>query len=345
MAEKKNGNLLKLKKQLKEGILAPLYVFYGEEDYLREMYVDRVKDCVPDGGFPDFNNIKIEGRDVAFSEYDDAWESFPMMTEKKLIHIKDSGIFQLKSGKDEASTEEKKEFWTEKFKRISDDTVVIFDETSVDKRSALYKAAAKVGTVVEFTYLSEADLVTWVVKQFLNAKKKISKENAYYLITICDSGLASINNEIKKLIDFCDEEIYKTDIDRVVAKSMEVIVFELTDAIMLGNTQKAMETLADLKTVKENVFTLIYLMLSTFEKMLRVKLMNGAPQAEVASEIGVSLFVARKYINSAKGFSEDSLVWMLRRVAEIDLAIKEGRVEEWNALEQYVAECIYRSHK
>ena len=30
---------------------------------------------------------------------------------------------------------------------------------------------------------------------------------------------------------------------------------------------------------------------------------------------------------------------------EIDLAIKEGRVEEWNALEQYVAECIYRSHK
>ena len=67
---------------------------------------------------------------------------------------------------------------------------------------------------------------------------------------------------------------------------------------MLGNTQKAMETLADLKTVKENVFTLIYLMLSTFEKMLRVKLMNGASQAEVASGIGVPLFVARKYINS-----------------------------------------------
>lgn len=36
---------------------------------------------------------------------------------------------------------------------------------------------------------------------------------------------------------------------------------------------------------------------------------------------------------------------MVRRVAEIDLAIKEGRIEDWNALEQYVAECIYRSHK
>ena len=116
-------------------------------------------------------------------------------------------------------------------------------------------------------------------------------------------------------------------------------------AAMLVIMSLACIQLADLKTVKENVFTLIYLMLSTFEKMLRVKLMNGASQAEVASGIGVPLLVARKYINSAKGFSEDSLVWMLRRVAEIDLAIKEGRVEEWNALEQYVAECIYRSHK
>ena len=79
--------------------------------------------------------------------------------------------------------------------------------------------------------------------------------------------------------------------------------------------------------------------------MLRVKLMDGAPQAEVELEIGVPLFVARKNINSAKGFSEDSLVWIVRRVAEIDLAIKEGRIEDWNALEQYVAECIYRSHR
>ena len=62
MAEKKNGNLLKLKKQLKECILAPLYVFYGEEDYLREMYVNRVKDCVPDGGFPDFNHRQKKKR-------------------------------------------------------------------------------------------------------------------------------------------------------------------------------------------------------------------------------------------------------------------------------------------
>lgn len=346
MAKKSNDALINLKNQLKEGVLSPLYVFYGEEDFLRDIYVKRVVDCVPDGGFPEFNHIKLEGKDVPFSEYDDAWESFPMMTDKKLIHIKNSDIFSMKraeKGEVTASSEDKKEFWTEKLKRISDDTVVIFDEMNVDKRSALYKAAAKAGTVVEFTYLSDADLVTWVVKQCLNAKKKMSKENAYYLITLCDPGLNNVNNELQKLLDYSDEEIYRSDIDKVVSKSMQVIVFELTDAIMAGNTAGAMATLADLKTVKENPFTLLYLMQSNFEKLLHTKLMPGASQSEVASAVGVAPFIARKYIESARGFSVEALKWMVRRVAEIDLEIKEGRVSDWSALEQYVMECVYNS--
>lgn len=341
MAVKKTDDLLKLKKQIKENKLSPLYVLYGEEDFLRDIYVKRIIECVPDGGFPEFNHIRLSGADVPFSEYDDAWESFPMMTDKKLIHIKDSGIFSSKRNTGGASTEEKKEFWSEKLARISEDTVVIFDESSVDKRSALYKAAVKAGTAVEFNYLSDADLVTWVVKQCLNAKKRMSKENAYYLVTLCDPGLGNINNELKKLLDFCDEEIYKSDIDRVVSKSMQVIVFELTDAIMTGNVNKAFSTLNGLKTVKESAFNVMYLMLSSFEKMLKAKVMEYASQGEIASELGVAPFVARKYIESARGFSEDSLVWMVRRVAELDLAIKEGRVDEWTALEQYVTECIH----
>lgn len=340
MAAKKTDDLLKLKKQIKDNTLAPLYILYGEEDFLREIYVKRLINCVPDGGFPEFNHIRLAGADIPFSEYDDAWESFPMMTDKKLIHIKDSGIFSSKRSTGGASAEEKKQFWSEKLERISDDTVVIFDESSVDKRSALYKTAVKKGTAVEFNYLSDADLVSWIIKQCLNAKKRISKENAYYLMSLCDAGLGNINNELQKLLDFCGDEIYRTDIDRVVSKSMQVIVFELTDAIMAGNANKALAVLADLRTVKESAFTLLYLMLSSFEKMLHAKIMQSSPQGEIASELGVAPFIARKYIESARGFSESALVRMVRRVAEIDLEIKEGRTEEWTVLEQYVAECI-----
>lgn len=122
---------------------------------------------------------------------------------------------------------------------------------------------------------------------------------------------------------------------------MQVIVFELTDAIMAGNAARAMATLTDLKTVKENPFTMLYLMLSNFEKLLHTKLMQGATQSEIASELGVAPFIARKYMESANGFSIEALRWMVRRVAEIDLEIKEGKVDDWTALEQYVTECVY----
>ncbi len=338
-----NDDLIKLKKQLKDGKLSPLYLFYGDEEYLRETYVKRVTDMVPDGGFPEFNRIKLEGTDIPLSEYDDAWESFPMMTDKKLIHIKNSGIFkpQRKKKEDAATPEEKKEFWTEKFKRISDDTVVIFDEAAVDKRGVLYKAASKAGQVVEFNYMSEADLVTWVIKQCLDRKVKMSKENAYYLITLCDPGLNNLNNELNKLFEYCDGEILRSDIERVVSKSMQVVAFELTDAIMEGDAAKAMSVLGGIKTVDYNngAFSTLYLMLSNFEKLLRVKLMSDSPQTEIISALGLGPFIGRKYIERAALYSADSIRWMIKRVAEIDLAVKEGRVGEWDALEQYVMEC------
>ena len=334
MPKKKNDAIFEMKRQIRDNELKPLYLLFGEETYLRDLYCERIAAKIPDAGFEEFNRIKLEGADLPLSEYDDAIESFPMMTDKRLILIKDSGIF--KAPKDEV-----KKFWLEKFSRLADDTVIVFSEKDVDKRSATYKAAAKAGMAVEFEYLSEADLVTWVVKQCLDAKVKIDKSSAYYLISLCDPGLNNISNELNKLLTYCDKEILKSDIDRVVSKSLQVVVFELSDAIMTGNVKKALAVLTDLKTVKENAFTLLYLLYSTFDKMLHAKLMGRVSVQETAAAIGVSPFIARKYIDGAKGFSEDALVKMATRVPEIDLSIKEGRVSDWTALEQYVTECIH----
>lgn len=334
MPKKKNEALFELKRQIKDNTLKPLYLLFGEETYLRDLYCGRIASKIPDAGFEEFNNIKLEGSDLPLSEYGSAIDSFPMMTDKKLILIKDSGIFS-------APKEDIKKFWIEKFARLSDDTVIVFSEKDVDKRSATYKAAAKAGMAVEFEYLSEADLVTWVSKQCLDAKVKIDKSNAYYLISLCDPGLNNVNNELQKLLTYCDKEILKSDIDRVVSKSLQVIVFDLSNSIMTGNVKKALTVLTDLKTNGERAMSLLYPMYSTFDKMLHTKLMGRASIQEISAAIGVTPYIARKYIDSAKGFSLGALVKMVTRVPEIDLAIKEGQTDEWTALERYVVECIH----
>ena len=344
MAVKKENELAKLRMQIKGGDIKPLYLFYGEEDYLKELYINRIRNLIPDGGFPEFNHIYLTGS-LPFSEYDDAWEAFPMMSDKKLIVIKNSGIMKSgRAGKDEEShsTEENKNFWQEKLKHISDDTVVIFNEASVDKRSVIYKAIAKQGTVVEFKYMNDADLVTWVTKQCLDKKRKISEDTAARLVSRVDPGLNNLNSELQKLFDFCGEEILASDVDRVVSKSLNVITFDLTNAIMRGDAKGALSILNDIKAnSKESSFSILYLLLASFEKILHVKLLGRKSPSEIAAEIGAAPFIARRYIDSARGFSEDALVKMVTRVAEIDLEIKEGRVDEWTALYEYITECLH----
>ncbi len=335
MAKKSSGpSITDLKNELAQGKLRQIYLFYGEEGYIKRTYEKKIEALVPDNGFPEFNFLKFEGTDTTLDAYDDAWESFPMMTDKKLIIIRDSKIFK-------KANEETKQFWLEKFSRASEENVVIFNESEVDKRGVLYKAVQKAGLAIEFAYQSESDLITWVNRQALNAKVKMSKDCAAYLVGVVDPGLSNLTNEFNKLLDYCDGEITKSDIDRVVSKAMGIKIFDLTDAIMKRDAVTAMRVVNELRTSSESAFGILYLLESSAEKILKTKLTGSRNKYEVASAVGVAPFVADKYIASAAGFETEKLKRMITRVPEIDFEIKSGLVEQWAALERYIAECVH----
>lgn len=339
---KKSSELSTLREQIKENKLDNIYLFYGEEEFLKNKYVHDIRAQIPANGFEDFNHLTLNGHNIPLSEYDDAWESFPMMAERRFIYIKDSNIFRtIDSGVFKKPDEEKKQFWIDKLSNPPQDTIVIFDESTVDKRSVLYKALTKSGSVIEFKYQSETDLVTYTLGKALRANKKMQKDVAAYFVSLLDEGLLNLNNELDKLFTYCDEEITRHAVDKVVSKGLNIQVFELTDGIIDHNGQKAMTILAELKNSGERAFPILYLLLSNVQKLLKAKLYKGLPNAELAKKLGVGPYFVGKYIKSAEGFSEGMLIKMVTQIPEIDMEIKEGKVDEWTALEQYVAKAIY----
>ena len=341
-AAKKGSELPLLREQIRNNNLKNIYLFFGEEEFLKNKYVGDIRSLLPANGFEDFNHITFNGHNIPLSEYDDAWESFPMMAEKRFIYIKDSHIFRTTdSGLFKKPDEEKKQFWLDKLSNPPEDTVVVFDESSVDKRSVLYKALIKTGMAVEFVYQSEADLVTYTLNRALKAHKKMQKDVAAYFVSLLGEGLLNLNNELDKLFNYCDEEISRHAVDAVVSKGLNIQVFELTDGIIDHNGQKAMSILADLKNSGERAFPILYLILSNAQKLLKAKIYKNLPNAEIAKKLGVGPYFVGKYIKSAQGFSEGMLINMVARIPEIDLEIKEGKIDEWTALEQYVAQAIY----
>lgn len=334
----KEDNFLKLKKQLKVKVIGNLYLFFGEETFVKDAYIDYMLKLVPDDDFSDFNRIFLDGKDFDADRIDSSIDAFPVMSERKLIIVKDSGIFNSKSEQSGEATD----FWVSRLKNLPDFVTVIFDEYNVDKRSAAYKAVSANGLAVEFNYLKPYELTAWIVREAQKNGKKISKSAAEHLLELCDPGLNNIQNELKKLYNYCDGEIYESDIDKVVSKPISVIIFDLTDAISEKNNDAAMQILLRLKNSKSSAFGILYLLNSNFDKTLQTKLLlnENMPYASISERLKVSLSAVQKYADKAKRFSEEFLIDRICKTAEYDLKIKQGLIDEWTALIQYVTEAI-----
>ncbi len=331
----KDDSFLTLKKQLKSKELKSLYLFYGDEVFIRDMYLSEMLKLIPDDGFSDFNKIIIDGKDLTIERADDAINSFPVMSDKKIVVIKSSGIF--KSCPDDA-----KNFWQNIFSKLPTEVLLIFVETQIDKRSTLFKSANANGLCVDFAYMKDYEIVPWLMREASKSGKKISKDAAELLISLCDPGIINIKNQLDKLINYSGEEIYRSDIEKVVSKPMTLVVFEITDAIIEKNSDKAMSVILRMKENKESAFNILYLLSSAFDKMLYTKLAlaNGATFDTVSARLKLPPFIARKYADSAKKFSEDFLADKIAKTAMLDLSVKQGEVDEWTALFSYVFDCL-----
>lgn len=327
----KQSAVTELKKKLNSGNIDGIYLLYGQEVYIKDSYVKKMLDMTDDGGMSDFNKLVFDGEKVDIDEIEDAIESFPIMCEKKVILIKNSMIFS-------KAKEEIKQYWIKRLENIPDYLILIFDEKTIDKRNAVYKKISSVGTVVEFEVMNENDTVTWVERYVMNNGKKIAKDVSQYFVSVCDPGLSNVKNELDKLLCYCDNKIGKSDIDKIVSKAVSVRVFELTDHIMSKNPDGAMKILSDLKTIKEPATRLMYILSSTFDKMLysALAVAEGKSYQEIAPKIKATPYIAQKYANSARSFGENYLVDRIISAANTDLDIKNGLIGDWEALELYV---------
>ena len=82
-----------LDKQIKTGTLGNLYFFYGEEQFLLENKIKSMKNALLDADFADMNYVQFEEKKLNLSQLTDELMSVPVMSDKKMIVVKNSGLF------------------------------------------------------------------------------------------------------------------------------------------------------------------------------------------------------------------------------------------------------------
>lgn len=298
-----------------------LYVYYGEEDFLREYNANKTAEAVNLTN-PQMNLIKLT--DETIDKLPDNCEQLPFFDEKKVIMIRNSGLFT--SGKKvSAGTIEKVSNYLE---NAPDYAVIIFNEDNVDKRLTIYKKLSKIGKFEEVKYRELPDLTDWVCRGIKKCGAEIDTDAARYLAESCGPSMSYLYTEIQKLAALYQngEKINKELIDNVCMKSMQGIIFDLTDAIGMKNKKRALELTDELILKKEAEQFIVIMLYKHFRNMFLVKsaMEEGLASAEY---LGINPYVYRKLLGQVKNYSVKELYNILDKFAELDYKSKKSEID------------------
>ena len=191
-----------------------LYLLYGEESYLLETRLKKLKKEFGEM-INGINFVQIDADTISELISDIETPAFGYPT--KLIVAKNTGLFKkekrtskskstkidVKEDKKKAnSLEEKVANYIEEHNEIfKDDVTLIFVEEEVDKNS-LYKVIEKYGEVTNFELLKMPQLIDNIRKICGAYKVNIDFDVAKYFVESCGTSMQDLINEIRKLIEF-----------------------------------------------------------------------------------------------------------------------------------------------
>ena len=185
----------KLKKDLSGKNPGQLYIFHGEETYLRDYYLGRLRELLLSGGMGEFNLHEIAAKDMSPHALEEAVDCLPMMSERTLIQVVDFDLF--KAG------EKDREAYIQILSQLPEYCCVVFVYDLIDyKGDARTKLAAALkahGTVVNFIRQDQGDLVDWVRRRFHALGKEIDSRLALDLIFLCGDLMHNLIGEIEKI--------------------------------------------------------------------------------------------------------------------------------------------------
>lgn len=320
-----------LEKELKEKRINSIYLFYGEEQFLLQTMVKKIKNLFGEL-LNGINYIQIDETNVEQLISNIQTPAFGY--ERKLILVKNSGLLKKEGKRKNQKLVDLKskvnEYISENVEQIRETTVLIFLEEEIEK-NALYKTIENIGIVCPFETLKPPQVMKRM-KGICNAYKVEIDDNVLkYFVEVCGTNMQDLINEVRKLIEFAGENgtITKQAVDLLCIKQMNSIIFDLTDNLGKKNVKKAIEVLHNLLYTKEPIQKILITLYYHFKKLYIVKLSEKYNKSltESLNLKPNQMFLTNKYKAQATYFKEEELKKILEELMDLDFNYKIGKID------------------
>ena len=257
-----------LKKHIREKNFFPLYLIFGDENYLKLHYANLLSETAVDKAFESLNLDRFDGKNTELKTILDRAMTMPMLSERRCVIVENYKL--------ESLTEKDAKSLAAAFENLSASTVLIFLQSSDSfnkkngkKAIALFE---KFGAVCELAKRKGNDLIKPLVSSAAKQGVTLSPAMAQYLVNSVGDDFNVLVNELSKVCNFAGSgEITKEQIDAVAVKTVDAKVSSLTRSLLGGNFEKAYDVLDSLITLKVEPNYILGSIIGTYVDMYRAK--------------------------------------------------------------------------
>ncbi len=335
-----------LEKELKNGELRSLYLLYGEELFLLETSLKKIRNLFGEA-IKGINYINMDETNCHELIADIETPSFGY--EKKLIIARNTGLFKKEGKRKNAELAKLKEkisnYLKENISIINESVVLVFVEEEADAKQELYTTIEKLGVVCKFDYQKPIQIEKRIKAICNGYKVQIEDATLRYFIECCGTNMQDLINEIRKLIEYAGEggKIQKEDIDKLAIKKLESVIFDLTDTLGKKEIGKALQVLKNLIYAKEPIQKILITLYNHFKKLYLVKI-SLQYNKDIITSLNLKpnqTFLVNKYKMQANYFTQKELQEMLQYLRDLDYEYKNGLIDLQVGLETIL--CKYCS--
>lgn len=303
------------------------YLIIGDDEYLREKEIARIRDKA----------LRPHEIDLNFSVYSpqevipviDALGTTPFISDKRVVLVRNAGSLDDKGAAAILSYLDKP----------LETSILILTADQDLRKTSLYGKFSKKMTELVADRPKEAAVRQWIRSFFEKEKIGISEEAVDLIVELKGQDTLGVKTELEKLALYSSgKQIEVSDVEELVGRSMTETVFGLVGAIDSRNADKVFLVLSDLRDQKKQPVEVIGYLAWHLKNMQKVSLIasKGKREDEIAKELGFPEWRAKRLIAEARKYSHARVEKWLTLLLEADRDIKTGLKDPDLALEMLV---------
>ncbi|NPA93210.1 MAG: DNA polymerase III subunit delta [Chloroflexi bacterium] len=314
-----------------------VYLFYGDDSQARARALEKLRRGLGADHHAALDYIRIEGEKASLPQLHDAVLTIPFFSTRRLVHVLSPlAMPKLKSQADRAA-------FLELLGKVPPSTALVLDEPQNLAENHWLLRWAKKHAPLAFVrgYTLPKDLTRWILAQAKEEGGQFTPRAAAELARRVDGDAQWARNEIHKLLAYVGytRPVDVEDVQELTPAMEHPNIFAMVDAMALGQTERAMRLLYQLRQQEETpriwgmVVRQFRLLILTREALD----LGFTDKNSIAKALSIKPFVAQKLLPQARRFPASRLTQIYRRLRDTDRAWKTGEMDLDTALDLLLA--------